>query len=133
VPLDAETIGDVVGVVAGVVVGLVAVVACVAGVAAVAVVAPEVVGAADVLEVLAVLGVVVCAAALAELVVAPPACEARPANRPVPVMAPASDHRVNFVIRRRPASRCWRLLRMRVWRSMSTIVGAGPLRRLGSR
>jgi hypothetical protein len=39
------------------------------------------------------------------LTVAPPAWAASPANKPVPARAPASDHRVMCLIRRRPASR----------------------------
>jgi hypothetical protein len=53
------------------------------------------------------LDVAVVAGVLVDLVltVLPPAWAASPANRPVPATAPASDHRVIFLIRRRPASR----------------------------
>ena len=130
---DATTVGCVVDVVAVVGVEVVDV--------AVAAEAPDVAAVGDVdvdvdfeaaVNVLDVLEVVVRAAAFA-VVVAPPAWDARPANSPVPVMAPASDQRVSLVIRRSPASRFRRLLRLSRWRSMTTIVGAGPQRPLGRR
>jgi hypothetical protein len=58
-------------------------------------------------------------AVLAVLVVVPPAWAASPAKRPVPVSAPASDQRVSFLIRRRPASRSFRLLGFTAWLFMS--------------
>jgi hypothetical protein len=73
----------------------------------------------------------------AALVVAP-ACAARPAKRPVPVRAPATDQRVRCLIRRRPASRSLRLLGFwfpgrAAWLFMTTMVDHGPKCRLGSR
>jgi hypothetical protein len=73
----------------------------------------------------------------AALVVAP-AWAARPANRPVPVRAPAMDQRVRCLIRRRPASRSLRLLGFwfpgrAAWLLMTTMVDHGPKCRLGSR
>ena len=50
---------------------------------------------------------VVCFAV--EAAVAVVACAASPANSPVPVSAPASDHRVRRLIRSSPASRSRRL------------------------
>ncbi len=55
-----------------------------------------------VVDEVAVVGVVVVFFALT---VAPPAWAASPANSPLPASAPASDHRVIWRIRRRPASR----------------------------
>jgi len=134
-PFDATTVGCVVDVVAVVGVEVVAVVAALPDGAVVADVDAD--DAAEVFDAAEVLDTAVGAAALAAfevaLVVAPPAWAARPANRPVPVIAPASDQRVSCVIRRKPASRFRRLLRLSVWRSMSTIVGIGSQRRLGSR
>jgi hypothetical protein len=67
------------------------------------------------------------------LLVVPPASDARPANRPVPVSAPASDQRVSCLIRRNPASRFLRLRRFSAWRFMVTIVVRRPKCHLGSR
>ena len=118
-PLDGMTIGCVIGCVIGVVAVVVEGVAVVAVVAAVPDFAvlldvDDVVG--DVVDAVADVPVVaVRVEAFAVLVVAPPACDARPANRPVPATAPASDQRVSFVIRRSPASRLRRLLRFSEW------------------
>jgi hypothetical protein len=80
---------------------------------------------------------VACFAVVAAVPVAPAWAES-PAIRPVPVRAPASDHLVRCLIRRRPASRSLRLLAF--WRSgraawlfMATIVDHGPKCRLGRR
>ena len=66
------------------------------------------------------------------LAVAPPAWAARPAKRPVPVNAPASDQRVSFLIRARPASRS-RLLGFTARLFMTTMVARGPKRHLRTR
>ena len=68
----------------------------------------------------------------AALVVVPPACAASPAKTPVPVSAPASDHRVSFLIRCRPASRAFRVLGS-AWSNMSSMVRRRPQRRLRAR
>jgi hypothetical protein len=66
------------------------------------------------------------------LVVAPPAWAARPAKRPVPVSAPASDQRVSFLIRCSPASRS-RLLGFTARLFMPTMIARGPKSHLRSR
>jgi hypothetical protein len=71
-------------------------------------------------------------AVLAALVVVPPACAASPAKTPVPVSAPASDHRVSFLIRCRPASRAFRVLGS-AWWFMPSMVRRRPQRRLRAR
>jgi hypothetical protein len=81
---------------------------------------------------------VACLAVAAAVPVVAPAWAASPANRPVPVRAPASDHLVRCLIRRRPASRSLRLLAFRLpgraaWLFMATIVDHGPQCRLGRR
>jgi hypothetical protein len=81
---------------------------------------------------------VACWAVVAAVPVMAPAWAASPANRPVPVRAPASDHLVRCLIRRRPASRSLRLLAFwlpgRAARLlMTTIVEHGPKCRLGRR
>jgi hypothetical protein len=53
---------------------------------------------------------VACVAVVVAVPVVAPAWAASPANRPVPVSAPASDQRVRCLMRRRPASRFLRLL-----------------------
>jgi len=68
----------------------------------------------------------------AALVVVPPACAASPAKTPVPVSAPASDHRVSFLIRCRPASRAFRFLGS-AWSFMPCMVRRRPQRRLRAR
>jgi hypothetical protein len=78
------------------------------------------------------------AALVPATVVVAPEWAARPANRPVPVSAPATDQRVRCLIRRRPASRSLRLLTFlfagRAARLfMTTIVDHGPQPRLRSR
>jgi hypothetical protein len=77
--------------------------------------------------------VVRSATLVAELVVVPPAWDARPANRPVPVSAPSSDQRVSRLTRRSPASRFLRLRRFSASRFMVTIVVRGSKCHLGSR
>ena len=82
-------------------------------------------------------------ALVAVLVVVPPAWAASPANTPVPVSAPASDQRVSFLIRRRPASRPPRVLASRLlvfrlpefaaWLFMASIVAPPPQGHLRSR
>jgi hypothetical protein len=74
----------------------------------------------------------------AVLVLVPPAWAASPANTPVPVSAPASDQRVSFLIRRRPASRPSRLLvfplpAFAVWLFMASMVAQPPQGHLRSR
>jgi hypothetical protein len=66
------------------------------------------------------------------LVVAPPAWAARPAKRPVPVSAPASDQRVSFLIRCSPPSRS-RLLGFTARLFMPTMIARGPKSHLRSR
>ena len=93
---EVETVGAVVVVVVVVVVAVLGVV-----VADVAPVVDE-----ELVElVAAVPAVVVVVVVFLALTVAPPAWAASPANKPVPARAPASDHRVICLIRRRPASR----------------------------
>jgi hypothetical protein len=70
---------------------------------------------------------------VAVLAVVPPACAARPAKTPVPVSAPASDQRVSFLIRFRPASRSSRFLGLTARLFMTTMVARGPKSRLKSR
>jgi hypothetical protein len=77
-------------------------------------------------------------ALVAVLVVVPPAWAASPAKTPVPVNAPASDQRVSFLIRRRPASRYSRLLASRLLAFaarlfMASIVAPPPQSHLRSR
>ena len=82
-------------------------------------------------------------ALVAVLVVVPPAWAASPATTPVPVSAPASDQRVSFLIRRRPASRPPRVLASRLlvfrlpefaaWLFMASIVAPPPQGHLRSR
>jgi hypothetical protein len=72
-------------------------------------------------------------ALVAVLVVAPPAWAARPAKRPVPVSAPASDQRVSFLIRCRPASRSLRLLGFAARLFMTTMIARGPKSHLRTR
>ncbi len=79
-----------------------------------------------------------CFAVVAAALAVVPTWAARPANRPVPVSAPASDQRVRCLIRRSPASRSLRLLAFRLlglaaWLFMATIVDHGPKYWLGSR
>ena len=71
-------------------------------------------------------------ALVAVLVVVPPAWAASPAKTPVPVNAPASDQRVSFLIRRRPASRYSRLLTSRLL-FMASMVAQPPQGHLRSR
>jgi hypothetical protein len=72
-------------------------------------------------------------ALVAVLVVVPPAWAASPANTPVPVSAPASDQRVSFLIRRRPASRFFPLPAFAVWLFMASMVAQPPQGHLRSR
>ena len=71
-------------------------------------------------------------ALVAVLVVVPPAWAASPAKTPVPVNAPASDQRVSFLIRRRPASRSPRVLASRLL-FMASMVAQPPQGHLRSR
>jgi hypothetical protein len=76
---------------------------------------------------------VVVAALVAELVLLPPAWAASPAKTPVPVSAPASDQRVSFLIRCRPASRSFRLLAFVAGRFMTSMVAHRHKAQLRSR
>jgi hypothetical protein len=67
------------------------------------------------------------------LTVAPPAWAASPANKPVPARAPASDHRVMCLIRRRPASRSALVRGGRGEVLMALIVVPGHVRALAGR
>lgn len=107
--------------------------ATVTGVAVVGVVVAAVPADAE-LPVLAVVAVLAVLAELAELVVlVPPAWAASPAKTPVPVNAPASDQRVSFLIRFRPASRSFRLLGLAAWLFMASMVAQRPKGQLRSR
>jgi hypothetical protein len=58
---------------------------------------------------------------------------ARPANRPVPATAPASDQLVNCLIRSRPASRSFRLRAVTARLVMTLIVVGRPKSKLRGR
>ncbi len=73
------------------------------------------------------------AALFAVFVVVPAAWAASPAKTPVPVNAPASDQRVSFLIRFRPASRSFRLLGLAAWLFMASMVAQRPKGKLRSR
>jgi hypothetical protein len=67
------------------------------------------------------------------LTVAPPAWAASPANKPVPARAPASDHRVICLIRRRPASRSALVRGRRGEVLMAKIIVPGHVRALAGK
>jgi hypothetical protein len=126
---EVDTVGAVVVVVVAAVLGVV-----VADVAPLVDDEPDEVELDDVVEELVelvaveALGVVFLA-----LTVAPPAWAASPANRPVPARAPASDHRVICLIRRRPASRSALVRGRRGEVLMPYILGPGRVRVLVTR
>ena len=87
----------------------------------------------ELVELVAVVAVEPLVVVFLALTVAPPAWAASPANKPVPARAPASDHRVICLMRRRPASRSALVRGVRGEVLMAQIIAPGHVRALAGK